>query len=310
MVPTWRRPAALARALTGLAAQVGLRLDWEVVIVESGSTGRPGSPGQASLGASGVRVRRVADAGTGAARARNLGIEHAAGEIIAFLDDDVVPEPDWLALLLEPILAQEADGAGGRVVLDPTVPRPAWFNPGWMAGYLAEVDPGGEEHQLEVDEWLVSATAAFRAELLRAVGGFDVALGPRAGTPLVNDDIDLSRRLLARGARLRYRPGATVVHELPASRLTRRYLMRRLWTQGRSDWLMDRGQLGTEAWAGLDRAWYQLLDDLRLRRGEGIWRPPVALRAAGELCRYGGMSAEGLRHLSRRGLSRPGAGGG
>lgn len=332
VVPTWRRPASLGRALAALAAQVGVQGQWEVMVVESGAgDGRHGQDGhlhhggprggEGALGPAGaaggaralaergVAVRLLAEQRSGAARARNRGLEEAGGEIVVFLDDDVVPEAGWLSRLVAPILTGEADGTGGRVLLDPTVALPAWFNPDWMAGYLAQVDPACGEHQLQVGEWLVSATAAFGADLVRAAGGFDVALGPRAGTPLVNDDVELSRRLVAGGARLRYVPGATVVHELPASRLTRRYLMRRLWAQGRSDWIMDRGRLAGERWAGIDRAWTRLADDLRLRRGEGIGHPPVALRAVGELCLFAGMATQGARHLARGSTGlRPGGG--
>lgn len=290
VVPTWRRPAGLARALAGLATQTDPGVAWEVVVVDNDAAPGTGP----SLPALPVPVRCVHEPEPGASAARNRGVTEARGEIVAFLDDDVVPAPDWLGHLL-PALMGECQGAGGRVVLDPTVPRPRWFNPDWMAGYLTELDLGPTERPLVQGEWFLSANAAFRVEALAAVGGFDAALGPKAGLPLVNDDIELCRRLMGAGSRLAYSPSAVVVHQLPRSRLSRRWLLRRLHAQGRSDWLMDRHRLAGHPWAGLGEAWQHLAGDLDLRRREGLWHRPVALRAAAELARFAGSVSQVAR---------------
>src|SRR5690606_12420090 len=52
-------------------------------------------------------------------KSRNIGIEAAAGDVVAFIDDDAIPEPGWLAELAAAYAAPEVGGAGG-VVYDHT----------------------------------------------------------------------------------------------------------------------------------------------------------------------------------------------
>ena len=242
VLPTYRRPDALVRALRGVADQLDPGLAWDVVVVDNDGAGSGADAVErvrSSLAALSERVRVVVEPTPGSAAARNRGIEIANGTITVFLDDDVVPGMSWLSELLAPIVAGRTDATGGRVVLDPAVPRPAWFDEPGLAGYLAAFDPSPDERALEPGEFVVSSNAAFTTDRLRATGGFRADLGPRPGSPMVNDDVLLTRRFVAGGGRVRYVPAAVVVHELPAERLRPTYLLRRAYAQGRSDWRLD-----------------------------------------------------------------------
>jgi GT2 family glycosyltransferase len=301
VVPTFRRPSSLARALDGLARQRA-PFAWEVVVVDNDHP--PGAEPVVAAARSrlGVPLRLVREARRGAAHARNRGIAEAAGVVTALLDDDVVPRPGWLERIVEPVAAGRADGVGGRVLLDEEVPRPRWLDEG-LAGYLAHFDPAHRERDLGPEEIIVTANAAFRTDLLRAIGGFDPALGPRPGVPLVNDDTLLTRRLRAAGARLRYVPEAVVVHELPPERLRLGYLVRRVWAQGRSDWLLDRDTLLGRRLGGPHVALRWLRHELRQRLRDGLARPDVAVHAFLDVVRWLGFAREAL--VARFGRGRP-----
>src|SRR3954468_2936554 len=114
VLPTRRRPAALRRALEGLARQRDPGVPWDVIIVDNDSMP------SAVLPPLPVPARIVLESMPGASRARNRGVAEATGSIIAFLDDDVVPDDGWLAAVVEPLLAGRCEGAGGRVSLDAT----------------------------------------------------------------------------------------------------------------------------------------------------------------------------------------------
>src|SRR5690606_8162709 len=90
VVPTCGRPALLARCLEALARQSLPRDSYEVIVVED-------------------RGRR------GPAAARNRGWRRARAPIVAFTDDDCVPERDWLARGLEAM--RGADAVCGRIVM-------------------------------------------------------------------------------------------------------------------------------------------------------------------------------------------------
>src|SRR5918994_5052800 len=153
----------------------------ELVLVDdrpSGERLRPERPGLPP-------VRVVRTGGGGPARARNLGWRSVRTAWVAFLDDDVVPDPDWYQRLAEDLSDLPADVAGsqGRV----RVPLPADRRPtDWERGTAG----------LATSSW-ITADLAYRRTALAAVGGFDERF-PRA----FREDSDLALRVMDTGARL------------------------------------------------------------------------------------------------------------
>ncbi len=300
VLPTHRRRAALEHALRALARQRDPGVAWDVVVVENDALpGRLATDPPEALTALPVPARIVVEPDLGAARARNRGLREATGTVIAFLDDDAVPDDDWLARLVAPILAGRCDGTGGRVELDPSVPRPRWWAP-WLAGYFSEFAPlpvEGDLREVPADSFaepfVLTANAAFRASLLRAVGGFDPALGTRNGVPFGNEELMLCRRVFAANGVVRYVPGARVVHELPAPRLRLSYVWRRLYAQGRSDWMLDRDELIRHRTRGLRLGVDLLRSDFRNAVGADRKRP-LALWLATAIVRRAGFAREAV----------------
>jgi hypothetical protein len=177
---------------------------WELVIVDHASSDR--TPEIIEQFAAGTRihvrhVRAITDALTGA---KNIGLTHARGDILAFTDDDCYPRPDYLQALSEVFAEQQAGVVGGRVVLhDPTdarlsirdVETPADLGP-------ATFVRAGTIH---------GANMAIRREVVRAVGGFDPLFGP--GTRcLAAEDIEYVARAVWAGWPARYDPRPVIAH--------------------------------------------------------------------------------------------------
>lgn len=316
VVPTYRRPTGLARCLAALAGEEA-PFTWDVVVVDN-----DGAAGEAERSAArgvvqgfafarpDVPIRLETEAVQGAAHARNRGIAEARGEVIAMLDDDVVPCPGWLEAVCRPVVAGEAAGAGGKVVLDPGAPRPEWLDDTAVGGYLTAHDLGPDPHDLDYfAELVVTANAAFRRDVLLQIGGFDPAFGPRGRVQIVADDARLTRQVIGLGERVRWCPDAVVVHDLPAARTRLRWLLKRAWWQGRSDWRLERLDLLDRrfggAWAGVVQIVGWLGTEMRARAAEGLRRPPIAVHALCDVIRMAGRFTELIVELIERTPTAP-----
>ncbi len=91
IIPTRSRPAFVAQAVASVQAQT--HAHWELIVVDDGSI----DDTRATLAAiDDERIRCVRTEGLGPPAARNVGLEHATGEAIAYLDDDNIMLPGWL----------------------------------------------------------------------------------------------------------------------------------------------------------------------------------------------------------------------
>jgi GT2 family glycosyltransferase len=121
---------------------------------------------------------------------------------------------------------------------------------------------------------------------------------------MVNDDVGLCRKVLALGGRIRFVPGARVVHEVPASRLRRGYFARRLYAQGRSDWLLDRGPLAATRSAGAHTATVAFAKEVVRDLRDGTMPRPRHTFLWCQAARRAGFLRESLAQLARRRRAR------
>jgi GT2 family glycosyltransferase len=182
--------------------------DFEVIVVDDGSSDETAALGRAY----GFRV--ISTGGQGLGRARNMGLDAATGEIVAYLDDDAYPDADWLTYLAVVFLRTPHAGVGGPNIAPP--------GDGPVAACVARA-PGGPVHVLVSDteaEHLPGCNVAFRKDALEAIGGFD----PRFR--VAGDDVDVCWRLRECGWTLGFSPSAVVWHH-------RRKSVRGYWRQQR-----------------------------------------------------------------------------
>ena len=192
VVPTFRRTDLLQRCLEALLAQTLDPASYEIIVVDDAPTA-----------ASQILVETVAaedplplvryltnEGKSGPAAARNRGWRTAAGEIIAFTDDDCVPEPDWLARGLAAFTPATA-GVSGRIVV-PVGHRPTDY----------ELNTS----RLETAEF-ATANCFYRKSALEKAGGFDERY-----TKAWREDADLFFTLLTGNELLQQAPDAIVVH--------------------------------------------------------------------------------------------------
>lgn len=233
IIPTLQ-PASLDACLEGLRRQSDK--GFEVILVENGHR-EPEVARLASALGRDLEVRHVYLPEPGANRARNAGAELARNPLLAFIDDDCVAAPDWIAAIRAHDEVCDGDAlGGGRVHLDFLGHPPGWFR-GIFRDSVSELDLGPVTRPIEGREYLVSANMFIARDLLRSFGGFAEGIGIRGktGPQLGNDEVELTRRLARRGITPLYLAEVTVRHLLPDRRLDPWRIAERRFGQGISD---------------------------------------------------------------------------
>jgi glycosyltransferase involved in cell wall biosynthesis len=226
---TYRRPEGLAALLAGLAGQqfaVEPRPELHVVIADNEGSAKARHICESFQSETGIPLTYVHEPRRGISFARNACLDNIPGacELFAFIDDDEVPDPDWLQRLIE---AQRRTGAD--VVQGPVVPvfapgAPRWLVDGGFLGWPRR-NWRGTRPELAEDQRLPEAYTNNVLVRSAAVAGLGLRFDPDfalAG----GGDSHFFQALHAGGARIVYAPGAVVRESVPPERATLGYRMR------------------------------------------------------------------------------------
>jgi glycosyltransferase involved in cell wall biosynthesis len=223
---TYNRCDSLATALESIAgSRLPDSVSWEVLVIDNNSKDRTREVASEFGNRNPGRFRYVFEPQQGKSHALNAGIREARGEILAFMDDDVTVDAQWLQNLTAIFQRQGWAGVGGRVLPERSFTPPAWLSAEgkYALAPLAMFDLGPQPGELI--EAPFGTNMAFRKEVFEKVGGFRTDLGPRPGSETRGEDTEFGDRVLGTGQHLWYEPSAIVYHSLPAHRLQKKYFL-------------------------------------------------------------------------------------
>ena len=174
----------------------------------------------------------------GLSQSRNNALEHASGDVIAFLDDDAVADERWIEELVGVYKSEDAIAAGGRMTPIWVDGRPEFLPEEfhWLVGVTY---PGFAEAGEEVRNTFGS-NISFRADVLRDLGGFDSEVGRKGELNLQAEEPLLGARMRERYDRgVVYTPDAEVGHKVFDYRTDPAWLLKRAFWQGYSKRAME-----------------------------------------------------------------------
>jgi glycosyltransferase involved in cell wall biosynthesis len=260
LICTRDRPEKLRRALEAIAQlRVPPGVDFEVLVLDNGSgndlTARTCRDLQLALSG---RLRGFHLPFAGKSRAANAGFKHSRGDIVAFLDDDIVPRTDWLAVICQHF--SEDAGLGvitGRVELLDKEDLPVG---------IRLSDRRFELRDLADLYLLIGCNLAIRREVVARIGLFDANLGPgsRAG---FHEDHDFFYRAWRAGEKIVYEPSLFVYHGHGRQSAAQEASIKRSYAMGRGAFFAK--QILKGDWLILRRMYWELWSETRNLFGEG-----------------------------------------
>lgn len=233
VVCTYQGSSRIDECLEGIS-----RLEYpnfETIVVDDGST-----DGTARI-AIRYPVRVISTEHRGLSHARNVGLSAASGDIVAYIDDDAFPDPNWLDYLAKTFQSSDHAAVGGPNIAPPDS---SFF------ARCVEKSPGNPIHVLLSDdeaEHIPGCNMAFRRSRLDEIGGFDERF------MAAGDDVDVCWRMLDQGWTIGFSPAAMVWHRP-------RPTLRTYWHQqvgyGRAEGMLERkwpgkyNAAGQTSWGG------------------------------------------------------------
>jgi len=237
VIPTKNRAKILGELLGSLRRLDGLdRIGPEVIVADNDSNDDTYNFVAAVATDFPATMRVIKVVRPGKSAAINAAVKSASGDVLAFLDDDVVVDNTWLTAVDTYYREGKFEAGQGSIRLqaperdDPEIIK---LVQRYRTIPSLEHEPDVKTlHSLNGANFFVSRNAFERAE------GFDERLGP--GASGTSEDVDFARRLTRAGIAIGYAPRAIVYHRVDRHRLTEEYFKQTHWRQGGSRFLIQR----------------------------------------------------------------------
>lgn len=235
---TYNRDRYIYPVLQSIAQGDLPHADYEIVFVNNNSTDNTEAECRRfQADHPDINLRYFVESRQGLSHARNCGIRNAQGDILVYVDDDALVNPQYLSTYADFFQRNpDAVAAGG-----PILPQyDGCEEPSWMSHYTRQLVTGklylGEkEREFSKGAYPGGGNAAYRKSVFDAVGLFNTDLGRKGNSLIGAEEKDLFDKMTSRGMHFYYLPTAILYHIIPPKKLTKDYFDRLTYGIGVSE---------------------------------------------------------------------------
>lgn len=242
IIPTSNRAALLKKAMTSLSMQSFNQDDFEVLIIDNGSTDNTKEI-ILSFQNSIKNLRYFYDETPGLHVGRHLGLRESKSDLLVFADDDIIALPTWLEGIWESFDDENVKMVGGKNIPLFEQDPPFWlwaewnkpFELGKVLFHLSILDFGDDIFEID-PLYIFGCNFSIRKEILLSAGGFHPDSMPQDLVRFRGDgETHVSRYVKSNNQKALYNPRASVYHVVSSERMTQEYFLKRQFNQGVSD---------------------------------------------------------------------------
>jgi len=236
VICTYNRARFLPLGLDSWLQQDAEKARFEILVINNNSTDNTAFIcGQYIMDHPHFPIRYFEESKQGLSFARNRGIEAAKGCYICFVDDDAMPEKNYLSSLIS-WLSHHPDvaGVGGQIFPFFIEGKPEWMT-SFLEPLVSRFDEGEIVKELVGRRFPVGCNMTYRADYLRRAGGFNTMLGRIGTSGDAGEEKDIFLKIKQLGGRVFYLPGIGVRHIIEAERLSVSYISKLATGLGRSE---------------------------------------------------------------------------
>jgi len=231
----------LIKAIESVLSQSMDTRDFEIIVVDNGSTDGTEQLVKEIADREKGRLRLIMEPKPGLSPARNAGAIASRGDIVVYTDDDAVAHKDWLINIRNAFDKHTPFPAvvGGKIKPDWEVPPPHWL-PRELYPILYGRDYGDAPVRLFFPNTLTEVNFAVERRFLQETGWFFDGLGRKPGSLVSNEGDEILRRAWSLNRAVWFEPKAIVSHHVSKTRLNKQFVYKRALWQGISDAFLAR----------------------------------------------------------------------
>ncbi len=220
IVCTYNRAESLRDTIESLVRQKTQACSYEIIVVDNNSKDHTENIAKSFNG----KVKYIFEAKQGLSYARNTGIREAKGQIIAFTDDDVIADSNWILSMYQCFKETKAFAVGGKIERLWNCDRPEWLSDELMGPLIVQDLGFIRKRWDQKNRHMIGANMAFHRSIFEKKGGFKEELGRKGDALTGGEDREIFRRMFEGNVPIFYEPNAIIHHKVEPERLTKEYI--------------------------------------------------------------------------------------